>query len=114
MKTEGAPTSQNNSGWLLRFYWTIWKSNHPWLWSHNCRKNGNIIFYGSIYPALLASLIIARYVDVMYFNGYKSDDSGPATMDDFRKYAAITLAACIFVLLSAISINSQLMKGVLL
>ncbi|HCE42714.1 MAG TPA: hypothetical protein DET40_04130 [Lentisphaeria bacterium] len=76
-------------------------------------KTGNFVLYGSIYLALVASLIAARYFDITRCNGYKSDDSGPATMDDFRKYAAITLGAYMFILVAAAAINSQLMQGVL-
>ncbi|MFZ2656950.1 MAG: hypothetical protein WAX69_18600 [Victivallales bacterium] len=113
MKTDVAPTSQNHSGCLLRLYWMLFGNVIILAAGAMLAKTGNFTLYGSIYLALLASLLTARYFDITRCNGYKSDDSGPATMDDFRKYAAITLAAYIFVLVAAVAISSQLMHGVL-
>jgi len=36
---------------------------------------------------VLISLVVVRYVDIRHFNGENGDNSAPATMNDWRKYA---------------------------
>lgn len=103
MKTENAPSTQNNSGCLLRLYWMLFGNVAILACGAMIAKTGNIILYGSIYLALLASLITARHVDIRYCKGYKADDSGPATEEDWRKYSFIVIAVYLSILIALIA-----------
>ncbi|MFZ2656594.1 MAG: hypothetical protein WAX69_16795 [Victivallales bacterium] len=105
MKTENAPSSENSSGCLLRLYWMLFGNVIILAAGAMLAKTGNFVLYGSVYLSLLASLIIARYVDIMYCKGYKSDDSGPATMSDWRKYAVLTFAVYMIILIALILVK---------
>ncbi len=105
MKAHEPPASQNNSGCLLRLYWMLFGNVFVLAAGAMLIKTGNFVLYGSIYLLLVASLIAARYFDITCCNGYKGDDSGPATKEDFRKYAGIVFSAYLLLLLVLIAIN---------
>ncbi len=92
MKTGNAPSCENPSGCLVRLYWMLFGNILLLGCAALMMKTGAIAIYGSAYFAVAASIIAARFADIRYFNGQKADASGPATMDDMKKYAATVFA----------------------
>ena len=98
--TENKPASENNSGCLLRLYWMMIGNVLVLVSAGMMAKTGNLLLYGSIYVIIVATIIIARYLDIRYFAGQKADVSGPATMGDWKKYTvAVTVFYLIIILL---------------
>jgi hypothetical protein len=85
--SQNAPSSENCSGCLFRLYWMLVGNAVIFTSGAMLAKTGNFALYGSIYLVTLISLIMARYFDIVYFNGQKADYSGPATKGDFHRYA---------------------------
>lgn len=90
-----SPEFDNGAGCLTRLYW---------MFAGNALA---VILLGLLlrdrteFPSLpdagylltLASLVAVRYVDIRHLKGRTGDDHAPATLGDWRKYAALTAGA---------------------
>ncbi|HBC87223.1 MAG TPA: hypothetical protein DCZ94_09735 [Lentisphaeria bacterium] len=107
MKTENAPSSENSSGCLLRLYWMLLGNIILLASVVMIAKTGDLILYGSAYIIVAATVIIIRYVDIRFYAGHKADDSGPATMDDWKKYAMTASVVYLNVLIVVVAVKSR-------
>ena len=96
MQDQPIPEHSSEAGCLIRLYWMFL---------------GNAILFILLaylfqnrprFPSLLdggclltlASLVAARYIDIRRFNGANGENSAPATMADWRKYALSLVTGC--------------------
>ncbi|MFA6568218.1 MAG: hypothetical protein WCS96_08420 [Victivallales bacterium] len=107
MKTENSLSSENNPGCLLRLYWMLLGNVIILVLAGMTAKTGNLLLYGSIYLVVAATVIMARYADIRYCSGHKADASGPATMGDWRKYAASALVVYLIILIVIVAVKSR-------
>ena len=107
MKTENTLSSENNSGCLLRLYWMLLGNVIILASAAMIAKTGYLLLYGSAYIVIATTIIIARYADIRYCAGHKADASGPATMGDWRKYAASASVVYLIILIATVAIKSR-------
>lgn len=78
------------TGCLIRLYWMI-IGNALLFGCAVAISQGTTDLFGPIdalFWVLVGNLLIARYVDIRYFNGM-TDSGEPATMVDFKRYASL-------------------------
>ena len=78
------------SGCLIRLFWMIVGNALLIFCVMAIAQDTSGLFtpVDALFWVLVGSLMVARYVDIRYFNGLTSD-SDPATMADFRRYAVL-------------------------
>ncbi|GAB6165312.1 hypothetical protein JCM19992_13120 [Thermostilla marina] len=88
-------TTQSAGGCLVRLYWMV----VGYLIAVICgvsiiNHHGSFSVVDVVYWAAVAGIIVARYVDVVKFQGTRTDGK-PATLADWKRHAAINVAVAI-------------------
>lgn len=89
------PTASGPGGCLVRIFWMV-VGNFALVLTAVRIGQGHPGFslsgFDLLFWAIAVSLPSARYLDIRYLRG-QTADSRPATMDDWRRYAAVVMGA---------------------
>lgn len=97
MQDQPVPEHSSEAGCLIRLYWMFLGNAVLFIVFAYLLQNR------PRFPSLLdagclltvASLVAARYIDIRKFNGANGENSAPATMADWRKYALFLVTGCV-------------------
>ncbi len=89
MNSDRSQSSQDLLGTLARLYWMLFGNLALLFTGFGIARAENGLYLGILYILILISLISIRYVDVKFLNGQLADVSGPATINDWKKYSIL-------------------------
>ena len=87
MSSDTNQSSQNLLGALARLYWMLFGNLALLFTGFGIARSDNVLYLIILYSLILISLISVRYADVKFLNGQLADVSGPATINDWKKYS---------------------------
>ncbi|MGI5868459.1 MAG: hypothetical protein ACOX9C_03310 [Kiritimatiellia bacterium] len=91
MADQSVEVSTSSAGCFVRLYWMF--LGNGLLFVLLClllHKNPGIPSWIDVaWFVVAASIVIARYVDIRCLDGQNGDDTKPATLEDWRRYAMI-------------------------
>jgi hypothetical protein len=87
MSADTNQSSQNLLGTFARLYWMLFGNLAMLFTGFVIARSGNALYPSILYFLILISVISARYADVKFLNGQLADVSGPATINDWKKYS---------------------------
>lgn len=86
--TKEAHSSENQMlGGLLRIYWVMIGNALLFLTGLTIISSKNVLFHSILFWVIMVSLLLARYLEIRYCKGHKSDSPELATIQDWKKYS---------------------------
>lgn len=87
MNSDRNQSSQNLLGSLARLYWMLIGNLALFFTGVGIARAENALPLCIFYFFILITLISLRYADVKFLYGQLADASGPATINDWKKYS---------------------------